>query len=125
MNNQKRERMIRDSVEKARQKGITLVRGVWNMTTRQKKWKTSGLPCACALGCMLYGTPVNTGLLEEDAARMLEAPEYWVEAFYMGFDGDPYDSGPRGAYEMGRILREELEPMEYDAFKYGRTVITC
>lgn len=103
---------ILDSVNRAREQGITLIADNWGSSERK---------CACPLGCLLLTSNENTLTSDAednavDAAEILGVSEGWVAGFIYGFDGDSmpdYESFPVEAYRLGQTLRLELKPEIY------------
>lgn len=82
------------------------------------KWGNNDNKCACALGCVLATSNVNSGFISDDpednkeyAAKILNVSSEWVECFISGFDGDSESNieiSHRDAYDMGIQVREEF-----------------
>lgn len=95
-------------IEKAKEKGFTLVSEGWGNTEH---------PCACALGCLIVANDktidADESVNTEVAASLLSVSEGWVNSFTSGFDGhspDDFDFVDK-AYALGTELRKEYEPV--------------
>lgn len=84
-------------------------------------WGDPRTNCACPLGCLLlknkHGLFYDVHLNEVTAADLLEVSQSWVDNFIRGFDGEKPEAYYVEAWEFGKSLAEEIEPIEYSTFK--------
>lgn len=112
------EQTIRQSIEKAKQNGWTLVHQDWGHLDSK---------CACPMGCIILQADPTNDILNGpsasiEAAKLLHVSDAWVDSFTSGFDDEDLDEGAadhiKVAWELGKKLHQEFNPMNY--FDYMR-----
>lgn len=104
--------------------GINYAKEKLGFTLVHSSWGDKNKRCACALGCVLVHNDrhLDNDLVEDneqEVARTLGVSTVWVESFVVGFDDDSIshlDVYDQKAFELGKELREELNPIENDQF---------
>lgn len=113
------EQTIRQSIEKAKQNGFTLVNQDWGRLKHK---------CACPMACVILQDDPSCDLGDApqasmEAAKLLRVSDIWVDSFIQGFDDEAMcgeDPQVQAAYDLGKKLRMEMKPVEY--FEYLKAI---
>lgn len=131
MDNTERYSLIKTAMESALAEGVRLINGDWGISSDGGTYnfaayaEGSDVKCGCAIGCLLASQNVKcesagkwlTDRVVDDAAKLLDTDEGWINSFVLGFDGESPEHMEPGqelspeAYTLGKTMRHEFLPL--------------